>query len=114
MHEHEADADRELSPATSSTGGEPTNGPGDDDIRVLVRRLARPHRAGERVVERASLLAAGSDFDAVMAWIHAHGGKPEPPAAPRAQRGLYGARSTALPAGGGPPRRFILPDAALR
>jgi hypothetical protein len=30
----------------------------DDAIRVLVTRLARPHRSGGRVIERATLLGA--------------------------------------------------------
>ena len=114
IDEHEMNADQAPSAAPISPRPvQAEDGPGDEDIRVLVRRLARPHRAGERVVERASLLAAGSDFDAVMAWIHAHGGKPEPVAAPRAQRGLHGARPATISAGGATPRRFILPDAAL-
>ena len=83
----------------------------DDAIRELLTRLSRPHRSGGRVIERAALLADGSDFDAVIAWIHAHGGEPEAPAAPRSQGGLHSARLV------GPadtaPLRFILPAGAL-
>ncbi|UUY03997.1 hypothetical protein LRS13_00260 [Svornostia abyssi] len=49
----------------------------DDEIRTLVTRLSRPHRSGGRVIERAAVLAEGADFDAVMVWIEAHGGRPE-------------------------------------
>ncbi len=51
---------------------------------MLVRRLARPHSSGGVVVERASLLAEGANFTAIMDWILAHGGVAE---APSDQRG---------------------------
>jgi hypothetical protein len=83
----------------------------DDAIRDLVVRLSRPHRTGGRVIERAALLADGSDFDAVIAWIQAHGGEPEAPAPRRSAGGLHSARLV------GPadtaPLRFILPAGAL-
>ena len=86
--------------------------PDDDALRGVVVRLSRPHRSGGRVIERASLLAEGSDFDAVIAWIEAHGGKPEAPAIPRSQGGLHSSR---LAAPADPvPLRFILPADALR
>ena len=81
--------------------------PDDDAIRGVVVRLSRPHRSGGRVIERASLLADGSDFGAVIAWIEAHGGKPETPPIPRSQGGLHSSRSAA-PADP-TPLRFILP-----
>ena len=84
----------------------------DDEIRELVARLSRPHRTGGRVIERATLLAEGSDFTAVMAWIEAHGGEAEVAAAPRSSGGLHSARLTA-PADA-TPLRFIVPAAALR
>lgn len=98
------------SPRTSVT---PNDDTADDAIRALVTRLARPHRSGGSVIERATLLADGGDFRAVMTWIEAHGGEPEarPPAPP--QRGLHSLRRDAgapVPA----PLRFILPAAALR
>jgi hypothetical protein len=84
----------------------------DDTIRVLVTRLARPHRSGGRVIERATLLAEGADFRAVMRWIEAHGGEAEAPAAPRSHLGLHSERLNA--AGSAPtPLRFILPAGAL-
>ena len=88
--------------------------PDDDAIRALVARLARPHRSGGQVIERASLLSAGADFDALMAWIEEHGGEAETVASPRAQRGLHSARPVAHAAAGPTPLRFILPAAALR
>ena len=87
--------------------------PDEDAIRALVARLSRPHRSGGQVIERASLLSAGGDFDAAIAWILANGGEPEAPVAPKMSRGLHSAR----PAGGdtaATPLRFVLPAAALR
>ena len=49
----------------------------DEAIRSVVTRLARSHSSGGEVIERAAILAEGGDFPAVMAWITAHGGKPE-------------------------------------
>jgi hypothetical protein len=84
----------------------------DDAIRAVVTRLSRPHRTGGRVIERATLMAEGSDFDAVIAWIEAHGGEPEAAAAPRSRGGLHSSR---LSAPADPtPLRFIIPAAALR
>jgi hypothetical protein len=82
----------------------------DEALRVLVTRLARPHRSGGRAIERASLLSSGADFDAAIAWILAHGGKPELPAPPRSAGGLHSANQpSAAPA----PLRFVLPAGAL-
>jgi hypothetical protein len=82
----------------------------DEAMRVLVTRLARPHRSGGRAIERASLLSSGTDFDAAVAWITAHGGEPELPAAARSQGGLHSPR----PGAKGPaPLRFVLPAGAL-
>ena len=84
----------------------------DDAILALVTRLARPHRAGGQVIERAAIMAAGTDSPAVVAWILAHAGEPEQSAS-TAPRGLHGARLTDA---GGPPRapqRFVLPAGVL-
>lgn len=85
----------------------------DDEIRALVNRLARRHRSGGRVVERAAVLAEGADFDEVMAWIVQHGGVPEVAAPPRAARGLHAPRQSAAVADP-VPLRFIFPAGALR
>src|ERR1017187_10758486 len=49
----------------------------DEEIRALVTRLARPHRSGGEVIERAAIFADGADFAEVMAWITARGGTAE-------------------------------------
>jgi hypothetical protein len=49
----------------------------DDQIRALVTRLARPHRSGGEVIERAAIFAEGGDFAEVMDWIIARGGTAE-------------------------------------
>ena len=86
--------------------------PDDDALRAVVARLSRPHRSGGHVIERAALLADGSDFEAVIAWIEAHGGQPEAPAPARSGGGLHSSRLT------GPadptPLRFILAPDVLR
>lgn len=86
----------------------------DDAIRALVTRLARPHASGGAVIERAAILAdSGADSTAVMAWIAAHGGKPEAaaPAAPR--HGLHGSRLNDSGTEARVPLRFVLPPGAL-
>ncbi|TML08125.1 MAG: hypothetical protein E6G41_02990 [Actinobacteria bacterium] len=85
----------------------------DDHIRDLIAGLARPHCSGGDVVERAAILAAGSDAAAMVEWIIAHGGAPEAPAAVTTPSGLHGARQhdnrrVALPS------RYVLPAGALR
>ena len=81
----------------------------DREIRALVTRLARPHASGGRVIERAAILAEGSDFVSVIGWIIAHAGQPEA-ASLAPSRGLHGARLS----GEDPvPRRFVLPPGQL-
>lgn len=81
----------------------------DDAMRALVTRLGRPHRSGGRVIERATLLASGTDFGAAMRWIKAHGGTPEAAVA-SSHRGLHGPRLTDGPEPA--PLRFVLPPGA--
>jgi hypothetical protein len=86
----------------------------EDEIRSLVTRLGRAHPSGGIVVERAAILAEGADFDAVMAWIVEHGGRPEAAAPTEPRAGLHGSRHH--DAGGSEPRtpaRFVLPAGAL-
>jgi hypothetical protein len=90
------------------------SGVDDDDIRQLVKRLSRPRKDGARVIERAAIMAAGVDADAVLAWVTEHGGEAEE-ATPTARRhGLHGDR---LHDDGGTqarnPARFVIPAAAL-
>jgi hypothetical protein len=87
----------------------------DDAIRSLLTRLARAHPSGGTVVERAAILAEGADFDAVIAWVRAHGGEPEARTATASTSGLHGAR--VHDAGSAEPRvpsRFVLPAGVLR
>ncbi len=86
----------------------------DAEICALVKRLARPHPSGGDVVERAALLASGSDFTAVMAWVTAHAGEAETIAPATARRGLHGPR-VGLSGGSDSqtPLRFVLPAGSL-
>jgi hypothetical protein len=84
--------------------------PSDKEIQTLVTRLARPHPSGGKVIERAAILAEGSDFVSVIGWIIAHAGKPEEAPVPPS-RGLHGARLTG--AADPVPRRFVLPPGQL-
>jgi hypothetical protein len=86
----------------------------DDAIRTLVTRLGRAHPSGGLVVERAAVLSQGEGSEDVIAWILAHGGKPEAVAPKTAKGGLFGSRFD----GGGDaapvaPSRFVLPADAL-
>jgi hypothetical protein len=80
----------------------------DDAIRILVTRLSRPHGSGGQVIERAAILAAGTDSAAVFAWIAARDGQPETLAPVVARRGLHSPR---LNDSG--PRRYVLPPGVL-
>lgn len=87
----------------------------DDAILALVSRLARPHASGGKVIERAAILAEGTDYHAVLDWIMDHAGQPEAAVASASKRGLHGSR---IMDGGGappqPPSRFVLPAGTLR
>lgn len=104
-HEHEHDSEND-----HETGGASLD---DEGLRVLVAGLARPHRSGGRVIERASLLASGADFRAAIAWIEAHGGKPEQREAARPRGGVHSPRLADIAAGDQTPLRFVLPADAL-
>ena len=81
----------------------------DDAIVALVTRLARPHRSGGKVIERAAILATGTGSAEVMAWILAHAGEPEQVAAAAPTHGLHGARVSGGAAQTRQPQRFVLP-----
>ena len=83
----------------------------DDAIRTLVGRLSRTNASGGGVIERAAILAEGTDVEAVVGWILAHDGRPEVQAARSAARGLHGARVTEAPS---TPARYVLPAGVLR
>jgi hypothetical protein len=86
----------------------------DDAIRSLVTRLARAHPTGGTVIERAAVVAAGADSEAVVTWILAHGGEPEAAVETSTRHGLHGSR---LHTSGGSerrvPSRFVLPAGAV-
>ena len=84
----------------------------DDGIRLLVKRLSRPHASGGDVVERASILAEGSDFPSIMTWITAHSGVPESAVA-AAPKGLHSARLDGAGTAARAPLRYVLPAGAL-
>ena len=86
----------------------------DDTILALVTRLARPHRSGGRVIERAAIMAAGADSAAVTAWILEHAGEPEQTISPARARADCTAFGSADPAReGSAPQRFVLPAGVL-
>jgi hypothetical protein len=86
----------------------------DDAIRTLVTRLSRPHGSGGGVIERATILAEGTDSTAILAWIDAHDGQPEELAAVAPGRGLHSARlSSVSRTGSAMPLRYVLPPGAL-
>jgi hypothetical protein len=96
-------------------GPDAAEGASEDAIRALLGRLGRPHPSGGTVIERAALMAEGAHFDVTIAWILAHGGKPEAALAAAPGRGLHEARTDAAGriGGSGTPRRFVLPAGAL-
>ncbi|MEA2255452.1 MAG: hypothetical protein QOG35_1497 [Solirubrobacteraceae bacterium] len=66
------------------------------------------------MIERAALLAEGADFAEVMAWVIAHGGKPESAVAAAPRRGLHSSRADDSAGAATPmPLRFVLPAGAL-
>jgi hypothetical protein len=83
----------------------------DDDIRTLVTRLSRPHPSGGKVVERAAILAEGTDSSAILRWIVAHG-EAEDLAPVAAGGGLHSARGHDTGATKAP-LRYVLPAGAL-
>jgi hypothetical protein len=86
----------------------------DDAIRALVSRLARPHRSGGKVIERADVLASGQDSEAVLTWITANGGEPEEHVPAATNRGLHSARlSEHAGRGARAPLRYVFPRDAL-
>jgi hypothetical protein len=88
----------------------------EETIRAIVVRLARPSgsRTGIHVVERAAILAEGSDCAEIEAWILREGGEPCSDATVSQGRGLYAERANARSvSAGAAPSRYILPASAL-
>jgi hypothetical protein len=86
----------------------------DDRLRKLVARLARPNPAGGATIERATIMASGTDSQAMLAWVVAHAGEPEDLAPPSAGRGLHSARlNDRAGATARKPLRYVLPPGVL-
>jgi hypothetical protein len=80
----------------------------DAEIRLLIERLSRPHRAGGRVIERAAILAEGRRSTAVLEWLEDHDWAPEAEAPKVAARGgLHGSRDEGRRSE--MPRRYLSP-----
>jgi hypothetical protein len=91
------------------------SGVDEDAIRSLLTRLGRAHPSGGTVVERAAIVAEGADFDAVIAWVKAHGGEPEATPVKASTSGLHGSRvHGAVSSEPRVPSRFVLPAGVLR
>jgi len=79
-----------------------------------VARLARPHSSGGEVIERAAILAEGSESSEVLAWITAHGAQAEEQAPLVAAGGMYGTRRHERGGTGDQvPLRYVLPPGTL-
>jgi hypothetical protein len=81
----------------------------DDAIRMVVRRLARPHASGGEVIERSVILAEGRDSAAIIEWILDHSGVPDSTAASVSKSGLHGSRDQLGEPTSRVPLRFVLP-----
>lgn len=81
----------------------------EDAIRTLVTRLSRADSSGGGTIERAAILAEGSDLEAVVAWIRAHGGEPEAAVTAVSRRGLHSSLSSADRTPESAPLRYVLP-----
>ena len=64
------------------------------------------------MIERAAILAEGSDADAIIRWILAHSGRPEAVPVPATAQGLHGSRRSGGAAEQHPPR-YVLPAGVL-
>ncbi|MGZ4173235.1 MAG: hypothetical protein ACXVQR_02040 [Solirubrobacteraceae bacterium] len=85
----------------------------DEAIRTLVVRLSRPNASGGGTIERAAILAEGSDLAAVEAWILKRGGKPEAPVASVSGRGLHSSISGNSGSQAAAPLRYVMPAGSL-
>jgi hypothetical protein len=81
----------------------------DEAIRAVVARLARPHRSGGSVIERAAIMAEGTTAPAILDWLATAAWLPEdPPAARRTGgSGLHGLGRESQH--GRSPRRYVSP-----
>ncbi len=85
----------------------------DTEIRTLVRRIARKSSKGGFTVERATLVAEGSEVGEIEAWIMRAGGVAET-AAPAKGAGLFADRVSEREASRAvAPLRYALPAGAF-
>jgi hypothetical protein len=86
----------------------------DSAIHEIVTRLARPTASGAHAIERAAILAEGSNCGDIEAWIVDRGGEPLTGAAAPRQGGLHADRINARSAPAGvAPTGYLLPASAL-
>jgi hypothetical protein len=86
----------------------------DEEIRLVVTRLARAHPSGGSVIERAAIVAEGTASKDMLTWITAHGGTPEAMTHTSTRRGLHGTRlHDSAGSDAQTPFRFVLPAGAL-
>jgi hypothetical protein len=85
----------------------------DHEIRAIVVRLAHPSTSGAHTIERAAILAEGSECAEIEAWIVRQGGEPVDAAASRGH-GLHAERENARSSfAGAGPLRYTLPASLL-
>lgn len=83
-------------------------------IRAIVVRLARPTVSGAHTIERAAILAEGSDCAEIEAWIVRKGGEPQFGGAAPPGRGLHANRaSSRASSASSVPSHYVLPAVAL-
>lgn len=86
----------------------------DDRVRKLVKRLARPNPSGGATIERATIMASGTDSRAILDWVVAHAGEPEDLAPAATGHGLHSARlNDRASATVRKPLRYVLPPGVL-
>src|SRR3954467_1479287 len=85
----------------------------DDGIRAVVARLARPHRSGGSVIERAAILAEGNRSAAILGWIEDHAGEAEAAETATPKQGIHGSRFGGSAPSQRGPARYLLPAGAL-
>jgi hypothetical protein len=87
----------------------------EEEIKGVIARLGRPHASGGLVIGRAAILAEGTDFAAIEAWIIDHGGTPQTPPQSAARGGLHGSQRLLDAGRQAPPQapQYLLPAGAL-
>jgi hypothetical protein len=95
-----------------TTNGEPAS---DEQIRAVVARLSRPRRGGGRVIERAAIMAEGTDSSAILDWITAGSWAPDddlPDAPDQGGSGMHGMSRQTMAVRTRAPRRYVSPPGA--